>query len=767
MTGEILSESRLCLLLLTQGTACITLGLAGSYLLRRHASRAHQVLLIALLASVLMPASYIGVKHFGLGVLVAEVPAAPEASLDLQSVDTSALTEIPGVEVESAQVATEVAEPASLPFVSPTEIVSLPWRAILLTCWAAAALILMARLAFRFILGIYLLQNARPVEAVHVRQALDEAGRRIGIAGPVDIRTSNKVCSPVIWCWSRTPTLLVQTDALEDTRPRDWVGVFCHELAHLKRLDHLAGLFAELLICLAPWHLLLWWARKQLLRFSEEACDDWVVAGGQIGVDYAESLLELSPQPELAFVPTVVGKEKTMKARICRIVQDRCGNPRIGRRWASIVTILILGLAVGVAFAQRRPLQHEEPVLHEQKEHQHELMMAGRRNVLGRLLEQLVDQARDIEAALRERGDDPGEDGYVMRAELEALHEHIEIVERQLRNLDRRDRPRAEAGERNAEEEAKRLETRLERLTQVREEAVDSMRHLEMELEALGDRQPETRERLEHQLRQEQARLEMLTREQEQLKQHRVQIESRPEAEHAKKAQEMARLRAREARERAEGEGERMQELIHHVHELQRHARATERDLAHIDDKDSARAHELRASIEATHDEMADAHQVLLSRLRAEAERPARAGATRSVSRRRGASTRTPRQEQTLRQAHEGLLAQIRLTEEKLKAAREEEDRPGAERLQRQLEQELSRLHVAATRAEAERAAQARSVARRSSSQVNPDMERQVEELRGKVDGMHEEMAQMREMLQQLLERREVEEEEVTESPVY
>jgi chromosome segregation ATPase len=45
----------------------------------------------------------------------------------------------------------------------------------------------------------------------------------------------------------------------------------------------------------------------------------------------------------------------------------------------------------------------------------------------------------------------------------------------------------------------------------------------------------------------------------------------------------------------------------------------------------------------------------------------------------------------------------------------------------------------------------------------NPDMEQQVEELRGKVDGMHEEMAQMRQMLQQLLERRQEQKEEIQE----
>jgi len=625
MIGEIFSESRLWLLLLMQGTACIALGLAGSYLLKRHASRAHQILLIALLASVLMPASYLGVRHFELGVLTAKAPATPnpEAPFDLQPVAVIAMTEVAEMEIEPAMVAVEKSTPAPLPPVDRTRIVSVPWGTILLVCWATVALVLTARLALRFVLGIYLLRNAQPIETVRIHQALDEARRRIGIAEAVQIRASRKVRSPVIWCWSRTPTLLVPTDTLRSTGPYDWAAVFCHELAHVKRRDHVVGLFAELLICLAPWHPLLWCARKQLLRFSEEACDDWVVAGGQIGVDYAESLLKLSPQETLALMPTVVGREKTMKARIRRIVTGQCSNPRIGRRWTAVVTLVVLGLAVGMTFAQRRPAPRPEIEFQEQRE----LTMAGRRNVLGRLLEQLVDQARDIEAALRERGDDPGEDGYVMRAELEALHEHIGIVERQLRDLERRDRPRPEADERNAEEEVMRLENHFERLTKVREEAVDSIRRMEMDLEELGDRQPEARGRLEDQLRQEHERLKVLTREQDRLE-SRVQIERRPRIERVRKAQEMARIRAREARERARVGDERMRDLTERLRGLQRHARETEQNLGRIDDKDSIEAQELRASLDTTHEEMAQIEQEL-SRLhvaaaRAEAERDER-----------------------------------------------------------------------------------------------------------------------------------------------
>ena len=41
----------------------------------------------------------------------------------------------------------------------------------------------------------------------------------------------------------------------------DWDGVFCHELAHWSRRDHLSTLAGEILVCALPWNPLAWWSR--------------------------------------------------------------------------------------------------------------------------------------------------------------------------------------------------------------------------------------------------------------------------------------------------------------------------------------------------------------------------------------------------------------------------------------------------------------------------------------------------------------------------
>ncbi len=73
-----LFTGHLWLLLLVQGTACLAAGLAASYVLRHRPARAHQVLLTALLASVLMPILVPGRGTLRVGPPGAEASGAME-----------------------------------------------------------------------------------------------------------------------------------------------------------------------------------------------------------------------------------------------------------------------------------------------------------------------------------------------------------------------------------------------------------------------------------------------------------------------------------------------------------------------------------------------------------------------------------------------------------------------------------------------------------------------------------------------------------------
>jgi beta-lactamase regulating signal transducer with metallopeptidase domain len=353
MIGEIFLRDVSLSSCVWQSTIFLVVGLVGSFILRYRSSRAHQVLFLAMIAAVIVPIMSILVKHYELGMFVAEPVVIQSPAEDLTGGSNYGAPGIISAEnIEHNPGLIEKDLPSAL---AGSESAKFPWRSVMLYVWIAASLILFARLLVTFVLGVRLLGRALPLHCERIEQALHLAGAKLGIDKDVSIRNSQGVRSPVIWCWRRRPVLLVPSDAARFDNGIDWTGVLCHELAHWKRRDHISGLLAELVVCILPWHPLVWWAKSRLVRLSEQACDDWVVATSQSGTDYAETLLDLIPGGQMAFAPAVVSSKRGLAGRVHRILKNKCSNPRTGVAWALGVSIVAICLAVGIAFAQTRP----------------------------------------------------------------------------------------------------------------------------------------------------------------------------------------------------------------------------------------------------------------------------------------------------------------------------------------------------------------------------------------------------------------------------
>lgn len=349
MTGEIFSAEFFLWSCLWQSTIFSVAGLFCSFLLRRHSARAHRVLFLAMMAAVIVPAGSLLVKHFELGVFAAEpvVIQSPSEAPIINEANAIISNEAMGYSSEPIH---QDLQPAA----AGSGTAKFPWRSALLNIWIAASLILTVRLIVTFILGARLLRRAMLLNSDKIEQTINQVKTKLGISKQAKIYTSEKIYSPVIWCWRHTPVLLVPSAAGRSDNGIDWAGVLCHELAHWKRRDHVAGLLAELAVCLLPWQLLLWLAKSRLISLSEQACDDWVVASGQPGTDYAESLLNLTPEGQMAFVPAVVTSKKGLPVRVRRILKDNCANPRTGAAWAITASAITICLVAGIAFAQTK-----------------------------------------------------------------------------------------------------------------------------------------------------------------------------------------------------------------------------------------------------------------------------------------------------------------------------------------------------------------------------------------------------------------------------
>lgn len=748
-----------------QSTFFTAFGLAGSFLMRRRPARASRVLFIAIIAAVLLPALSVLVSYFGLGLLV-------EAPIMLQSFEAKlpegeVPMETPKVLLSPELHSVEVAAP-TVEFTVPTEFdavknnlwdVEIPWRSIALYGWMTTTLFLLGRLIVAFVGGIRLLLRAQTDHCEHIRTAADSARARLGIIKDLEIRSSKNVRSPMIWCWSRPPVLLMPDD-LDDQI--DWVGVICHELAHWRRWDHISGFLAELAVRILPWNPLLWWSKKLMVRLSEQACDDWVLVGGRAGTDYAQSLLNLSPELQMAFLPTVIGKEKPMKKRIYRIVKEKCGLPQVGARWALAVTVIATILTVGVALAQRRParferIERDERIAAEQRE-RHALEERGvdLENRIHGLRSRLEQVGAEL-AELEESGRGESDEAQAHRNELHELEEAIASVERQLQELEgelrgREMRPGAD------QEPRREMLRRLEELGHETEMVLQALAGQDFgrneEAGMLYGKMRELNEQMQ-QIRQQFGRqFESPGRQRPEYRRVAPPEEKMLQLE---ELGEKARQIERELEELGDENPERAEKLhaeLREIHEaiaqierdldtsrgrggmyqrgLQEHAHELERRLQEIGDAHPDEAQELRMQLDQIHQQM---------------ERIEREPGT------------WPRSEEPMQPEPELRHRQLIARREQLRAQlRESELVLNELNEQGKADSEEAQMHRQQLREFAEQLKATENELRelnpdRFQERDRDDLEREVRDLRKQMNGMNEQMSEMRELIKRLLEK--------------
>ncbi|MFM7844076.1 MAG: M56 family metallopeptidase [Planctomycetota bacterium] len=90
------------------------------------------------------------------------------------------------------------------------------------------------------------------------------------------------------------PMILLPVALASGLSPEQIETVLAHELAHLRRCDHLVNLLQRVIESLLFFHPAMWWVSHRVREEREHCCDDLVVACGAMPLDYAKSLLRVA-----------------------------------------------------------------------------------------------------------------------------------------------------------------------------------------------------------------------------------------------------------------------------------------------------------------------------------------------------------------------------------------------------------------------------------------------------------------------------------------
>jgi WD40 repeat protein/beta-lactamase regulating signal transducer with metallopeptidase domain len=204
--------------------------------------------------------------------------------------------------------------------------------------WLVGAVVWYLRVAWRVFCFHRLLRYARKAPE-SLQQEAERLAAQVGLRRCPGLWLVPGPVPPLLWAVGGRARVFFPESLLRHLEEPGRSTLLVHELAHLRRGDHLVR-WVELIVAgLYWWYPLVWLACRQLQAAEEECCDAWVVSElPGYGAAYAGALLDtvefLSRRPApLPPVATGFGRMHHLKRRLAMIVHGHTprGLSRTGK----------------------------------------------------------------------------------------------------------------------------------------------------------------------------------------------------------------------------------------------------------------------------------------------------------------------------------------------------------------------------------------------------------------------------------------------------
>ncbi len=171
------------------------------------------------------------------------------------------------------------------------------------------------------------------------------------IATPLGLRKVPTICTtsahllPMVWWVGGPVRVFVPGSLVRTLDPRELRFILAHELAHVRRRDHLVRWLEWLACVLCWWNPVAWWARRSLRTNEEVCCDALVLATLKPNPrSYATSLLNV-----VEFLASPALRPPAMASAIHDggFLEGIRNFVAYGVGMAGVVMFLTLGMALG------------------------------------------------------------------------------------------------------------------------------------------------------------------------------------------------------------------------------------------------------------------------------------------------------------------------------------------------------------------------------------------------------------------------------------
>jgi bla regulator protein BlaR1 len=213
--------------------------------------------------------------------------------------------------------------------------------------WLAGVILLSLRLLIGWRYLIRLRLTADRLACACMAPTLARLRNELGIVRRVQVAASKHIRSPVVIGWLRP--LILFPPALINQLPMAQIEmVLAHELAHIRRHDHLVNLFQTVMETLFFYQPAVAWVSRQIRIERENACDDLAVSTTHDRLAYVEMLASLEQLRQPGSRLTLAIHDGQILGRIRRLVEQTKPSRQRGVTFPATLVILLAAGATGL-----------------------------------------------------------------------------------------------------------------------------------------------------------------------------------------------------------------------------------------------------------------------------------------------------------------------------------------------------------------------------------------------------------------------------------
>lgn len=220
-----------------------------------------------------------------------------------------------------------------------------PWLSLVLALWLAGVSIFSLRAIGGWLLAAWRFSTRRSIVSADLRAKTAALSHRIGIRRAVRVFQSARVDVPCVFGVIR-PVLMLPASLLSGLPPSHVEAVLAHELAHIRRFDHIVNCLQAAVEVLLFYHPAVWWLSARIRQERETCCG--AIAVGICGdrMLYSRALLRLEERRQAFTIAATAGN---LKSRIERLFQPGAERKFHPAPAAFAMGLLLILLATPVA----------------------------------------------------------------------------------------------------------------------------------------------------------------------------------------------------------------------------------------------------------------------------------------------------------------------------------------------------------------------------------------------------------------------------------